>query len=173
MVHAFTAAAKPYHTSKASEPQGALTEMTDTQISAVNDVISICKDAEQGFRGAADAVRNSSLKSVFEQYSAQRGEFARELQAAVERSGEHASHPAGVAGKLHSGWMAVKGAFTGHSEHEILEETERGEDLSMKTYKEALSQDLPQTVRSMIEEQYRQIQQAHNNIRQLRNQTSK
>src|SRR4051812_24432770 len=102
--------------------------ITDDQVSAVNDVIDICKDAEEGFRGAADAVNNSSLISLFMEYSSKRAPFAGGMQTLVGRGGGDAYHPAGIKGKLHSGWMKVKGAFTGHSEHEILEETERGED---------------------------------------------
>src|SRR6478672_468031 len=120
--------------------------MTENYVLTINDVIEICKDAEQGFQGAADAVQNPALKSLFQEYSAQRAAFAAELQSAVERSGGHAEHAGGAAGKLHSAWMSIKGAFTGHSEHEILEETERGEDLSLKTYREALGRQLSDTL---------------------------
>ncbi len=147
-------------------------QLTHENVSAINDVISICKDAEQGFSGAADSVNSPSLKSLFNEYSAQRATFARELESAVERAGAKPDHPSGAAGKLHSGWMHVKGAFTGHSEHQILEETERGEDLSVKRYREALDRDLPEDLRSILRAQFRQVQEAHNNIRRLRDQAA-
>jgi uncharacterized protein (TIGR02284 family) len=147
-------------------------QLTDKDVSAINDVISICKDAETGFRGAADSVNNPSLKTLFNEYSSQRATFARELESAVERSGAKADHPSGMAGKLHSGWMHVKATFTGHSDHEILEETERGEDHSVKTYREALGRDLPQDLRLIVRTQFEQVQEAHNNIRRLRDETA-
>jgi uncharacterized protein (TIGR02284 family) len=150
-----------------------MSDLTKEYVSVVNDVIEICKDAEKGFHGAADAVKDPTLKSLFEEYSTQRAQFASELQSAVRRMGGNPETPSGVAGKLHSGWMAVKGAFTGHSEHEILEETERGEDLSLKTYREALSKEMPETLRSIVEKQYQEIQQAHKRIRTLRDTTQK
>ena len=58
-------------------------QLTDKDVSAMNDVISICKDAQEGFRGAADSVENSSLKTLFEEYSTQRATFARELESAL------------------------------------------------------------------------------------------
>lgn len=143
--------------------------MSDQEyVSAVNSVISICKDAQQGFDGAAKAVNSPSLKSVFEQYSTQRAGFIRELQELLRDSGEHAADPAGVAGTLHSGWMALKGVLTGHSEHQILIETERGEDLSLKTYRDALSKNIPVQVRAVLERQLQLVQEAHNWIRDLR-----
>jgi uncharacterized protein (TIGR02284 family) len=147
--------------------------MTENYVSTINDVIEICKDAEQGFRGAADAVQNASLKSLFQEYSAQRAAFATELQTAVERSGGNPEHPGGAAGKLHSAWMSIKGAFTGHGEHEILAETERGEDLSLKTYRDALSHELPDALRSVVEKQYEIVQNAHARIRRLRDETAR
>ena len=142
-------------------------------VSAANDVISICKDAQEGFRAAADAVNNPTLKQTFEQLSSQRGAFARELETLVNKMGGDADDPAGTKGKLHGAWIKLKGAVTGHSEHEILEETERGEDLSVKTFQDALGKDLTPEIRSVLQNQYQQVQRAHNQIRALRDSTSR
>ena len=149
-----------------------MAEKSTDYISAVNGVISICKDAGEGFDGAAKAVEDPSLKRLFGEYSSQRGQFARELEAAVIRSGGQAEHASGMAGKLHSGWMAVKGVFTGHSAHQILEETERGEDLSVKRYREALECGLPNDLRSIIQTQFQHVRQAHERIRNLRDEAA-
>lgn len=146
---------------------------TADYISAVNDVISICRDAEEGFSGAAKAVENPTLQNVFEEYSAQRAKFAKELQSAVRAAGGDASDPSGMAGKLHSAWINLKGVLTGHSEHQILVETERGEDLSVQRYRDALDkQDLPPDLRSILQEQYEEVKLAHNHIRNLRDNTA-
>lgn len=139
---------------------------------AVTNVIAICRDAEQGFRGAADAVKQPALKEMFEQYSAQRGRFANDLQEAVKSMGFETTHPSGISGVLHGAWMTLKGALTGHSEHAILEETERGEDWSLKTYREALDKSLPVGIRSIVEQQFEQVQQAHEHIKLLREATA-
>lgn len=139
---------------------------------AVRNVISICRDAEQGFRAAADAVKQPALKEMFEQYSEQRSRFASELQEAVKSMGFETTHPSGVGGLVHGAWMAVKGVLTGHNENAILVETERGEEWSVKAYREALEINLPVSVRSIIEQQYEQVLQAQQHIRLLREATT-
>jgi len=137
-------------------------------VPAVNSVIGVCKDAEEGFRGAANAVNDTSLKALFQEYSAQRAQFANELRTAVTNVGGKAEHSSAVLGTLHHGWIALKGVLTGHSAHQILEETERGEDLSLSRYRDALSHDLPGELRSVLERQYQEVQAAHQRIKDLR-----
>lgn len=141
--------------------------------SAVNEVISVCKDAEAGFRTAADSVQTDpTLKNTFEEYARQRAKFAKELQEAVEEAGGVPEHSAGLAGKLHGGWIAIKGALTGNSEHELLVEAERGEDLSVHKYHDALAQPLPEKIRAILEEQYPDVELAHTHMKHLRDNTA-
>ena len=150
-----------------------MADQANDYISAVNGVIRICKDAEEGFRGAAGAVKDPALKSLFEQYSAQRASFASQLRSIVQETGNKAADPSGLAGTIHHGWIALKGALSNHSAHQILEETERGEDLSLKHYREALSKSLPADLKSVLQNQYDEVLQAHNRIKQLRDQTGR
>jgi uncharacterized protein (TIGR02284 family) len=90
----------------------------------------------------------------------------------MKNLGNEAGDPSGLAGKLHSAWITLKGVVTGHSEHQILVETERGEDLSVERYREALDKNPPRELRTVIEQQYEQVRQAHNHIRNLRDKTA-
>jgi uncharacterized protein (TIGR02284 family) len=139
---------------------------------AVHDVISTCRDAEQGFRGAAQAVNARTMKEMFQQYSAQRAQFAAELQGAVKALGFETTDPQGLGGMLHAGWMNLKGLLTGHDVHAILVEAERGEDWSEKTYRSALSKTLPPEIAAIIQKQFEEVQEAHNRIRSLRDSTA-
>ena len=75
--------------------------------SAVNKVIAVCKDAEEGFRGAANAVKDPTLQSLFNQLSSERAGFAKELRAAVTDAGLKPEDSSGVFGTLHHGWIAL------------------------------------------------------------------
>src|SRR5580704_13638483 len=139
---------------------------------AVHDVITVCRDGEQGFRGEAQAVNAPAMKEIFERYSAQRGQFAVELQGAVKALGFEAINPQGLGGMLFASWINVKGLLTGHDVHAILVEAERGEDWTLKAYRSALQKTLPPEIGSIIQKQFEEVQVAHDRIRSLRDSTA-
>ncbi len=139
---------------------------------AVHDLITVCRDGEQGFRGAAQALKAPAMKEMFEQYSAQRGQFAGELQAAVKALGFETIDPQGLGGVLYAAWINLKGLATGHDVHGILVEAERGEDWSLKTYRTALGKTLPPEIAAIVQKQFEQVQEAHDRIRNLRDATA-
>jgi uncharacterized protein (TIGR02284 family) len=139
---------------------------------AVHDVISINRDAEQGYRGAAHAVNDSELKSMFGQYAAQRAGFADQIQAAVQALGFDPIDPQGLGGMLRASWMSLKGMVTGHDSHAILVEVERAEDSALNTYRIALSKTLTPEIARIIQNQFAEIQTAHDRIRTLRDSTA-
>jgi uncharacterized protein (TIGR02284 family) len=139
---------------------------------AVHDVITVCRDGEQGFRGAAQAVKAPTMKEMFEQYSAQRAQFAVELQTAVKGLGFETIDPQGLGGVLYAAWINLKGLVTGNDVHAILVEAERGEDWSLKTYRTALGKTLPPEIAAIVQKQYEQVQEAHDRIKSLRDATA-
>jgi uncharacterized protein (TIGR02284 family) len=134
----------------------------------LNDLIETCRDGEQGFRDAAEHVERQDLRSVFNEYSRQRSQFASELQTIVSRIGGDPEHRGSIAATFHRGWLNLKSALTGHDDHAILAECERGEDSAVRNYQDSLSHDLPSDVRPVVEEQYRHVLESHNRIKSLR-----
>lgn len=145
---------------------------TQDFIKTLDGLVETCKDGEQGFREAAEGVQRSDLKTVFNEYSRQRSQFANELQIQVARIGGDPPRSGSVGGSLHRGWINLKSAITGKDDNAILEEAERGEDAAVKSYQGALADELPSDLRSIVEDQYRQVLEAHANIRALRDATS-
>src|SRR5215467_447407 len=141
--------------------------------SAFKDVIAICRDAEQGYRSAANAVRTPALRDLFEEYSAQRAGFARELHRLSRTMGMHIDDPSGLAGALLGGWIELKGILSRHNEHQILIEAARGEEQSVKTYRQTLAMNLSAEMRTLIESQAAQVQQARDRIVALRDSTAR
>ncbi|MBI3951100.1 MAG: PA2169 family four-helix-bundle protein [Acidobacteria bacterium] len=144
-----------------------MTWETDDLISTLNNLIETCKDGEQGFRQAAEGVKDPDLKALFNSYSRQRAQFAADLQAEVRRLGGDPEKMGSVAGALHRGWINIKSAVTGQDEEAVIAEAERGEDAAVKNYQEALNKDLPADLRVLIERQYMQIKEAHDRVRAL------
>ena len=139
----------------------------DNAISTLNNLIETCKDGQEGFLEAAEGVKNSELKTLFLAYSQQRAQFAGVLQNEVLRMGGEPEKAGSVAAKLHRGWIDIKSAVTGEDEGAIISECERGEDSAVKNYQEALNEDLPANIRSIIEQQFTQVKEAHDHIRAL------
>ena len=111
-------------------------------------MIETLKDGQEGFRQAAEAVNDSELKSLFNQYSMQRSKFAGELQSEVIQLGE--SNPestSSTAGAMHRAWINMKSAITSQDDHAILAECERGEDSAVTEYKKAMEADLTASIR--------------------------
>ena len=140
--------------------------MNTTKI--LNDLIQICKDGQDGFRDAGENVKHSDLKSLFASYSLQRSKFAGELQQLVTQLGEEPEKSSGIASAIHRGWIDLKAAFTNGSDHAILAECERGEDYAVAAYRDALKEELPANVRSVVTEQSIVVKATHDDIRNRR-----
>jgi uncharacterized protein (TIGR02284 family) len=139
----------------------------DHLITTLNNLIETCKDGENGFRTAAGGVKNGELKTLFNLYSQQRAQFAAELQAEVRNLGGDPEDTGSVAATLHRGWINIKSIVTGEDESAIISECERGEDSAVKNYKEALSENLPVNVQSIVERQFTEVKEAHDRIRAM------
>jgi uncharacterized protein (TIGR02284 family) len=145
----------------------------DDVISTLNDLIETCRDGQEGFRQAAEAIQDSQLKTLFYEYSQQRAQFSAVLQELVRELGGDPTHSGSAAGALHRGWIDLKGAITGGSDESILNECERGEDSAKDAYKDALEKNLPGNIADVVRQQATAVQAAHNRVRELRNSESR
>jgi uncharacterized protein (TIGR02284 family) len=144
--------------------------VTDTKETAktLNDLIETCKDGENGFKAAAEKVKDASLKSLFLKYSNQRAGYAQELQAAVVALGDKPETTEHAAAKLHRGWMGLKQALTSDEDKALIDECEAGEDAAMKAYKEAVNKTLSTDIDKLVRAQFAGVSQAHAVIRDLK-----
>ena len=140
---------------------------TEQVISTLNSLAETCRDGQEGFKTAAEGIRNEELKKLFYFYSQQRAGFAGELQYEVRRLGGEAEKSGSVAASLHRGWMDIRAAVTGGEESAVLSECERGEDSALSNYRAALKADLPANIRELVERQFAEVKEAHNRIRNL------
>src|SRR3954447_12537332 len=94
----------------------------------IDNLIETLKDGQDGFKQAAESVKDPQLKSVFDEYSRQRAQFVSELRSQAQSPDDRESKPAGsAAGALHRGWINLKSALTAGDDHAILAECEGGD----------------------------------------------
>ena len=142
-------------------------------ISTINGLIETLKDGQEGFKQASEAVKDTSLKSLFNEFSLQRAKFAGELQSEAVRLGESEPEKSSSAsGALHRAWINIKSAVTSGDDHAILSECERGEDSAMSEYREAMEEkEISSPIREIIARQYQDVKSAHDRIKSLRDAT--
>ncbi len=141
----------------------------DDVISTLNNLIETCKDGQNGFRNAADSATGAELKTLFNTYSQQRAQFSAELQGEVRRLGGDPEKTGSIAAAVHRGWTKVRDAATGAGDDTALvAECERGEDYAIKAYQDAIKENLPQDVTSVVQRQYGSVKEAHDRIRDMK-----
>src|ERR1700722_8165120 len=102
---------------------------------AVNRLIEICREGQQGFQAAARAVQVPQLRAELEEYGRQRAEFCAALENALGDSGLRPTSYAAIPGVLRRGWMNLNGAI-GEPVQTVLTACERGDDAARQTYSE-------------------------------------
>jgi uncharacterized protein (TIGR02284 family) len=140
----------------------------DDVIDTLNKLIETCKDGEYGFRTSADYLKTADVKSLFQSRAEECRMAAEELQRLVGTLGGSPEEGGSASGAMHRGWVAVKGTLAGYNERTILEETERGEDIALASYRDALDETLPPEVRQVVERQFEGVKRNHAQVRMLR-----
>src|SRR5262245_57645438 len=107
-------------------------------IATLNDLLEISRDGEEGFRTCAEGAQNPNLKAQLEAAARRCAEGATELEAKVRSLGGEPAKGGSIGGSIHRAWTNIKSAITGMSEHAVLVECERGEDVAKTAYETAL-----------------------------------
>lgn len=142
----------------------------DDAISTLEQLIETCRDGQNGYRDAAEHIKDTGIRTWFNQQALERGQFAGELEAQVQRLGKADPDRTGsMSAALHRKWFELKEKITG-SDESVLSEVERGEDNAKSNYEEALKKNLPADIRTIIERQAQSIFAAHNQAKMLRDQ---
>ena len=141
----------------------------DDVIGTLNDLVETCKDGEEGFRTCAGSVKNPQLKTFFEQKAERCRIGAAQLQQKVRELGGDPERSGSMTGAAHRFWVNIRSSISGMDDHAILDECERGEDAAKRAYEEALQEDLPADVRTLIGKQYREVKMNHDSVRDMRN----
>ena len=139
-------------------------------IGILNRLVETSKDGEYGFRMAAEHLLSMETKRLFNARAEECRRAAGELQALVMELGGSAEEGGSATGAIHRGWVAVKNKLAGYTDLAILEEAERGEDIALARYRDALEESLPLSVRALVQRQFGGAQRNHGLVRALRDQ---
>lgn len=142
-----------------------------TTIKRLNQLIETCKDGEYGFRSCAEHAERPDLRSLFGSLSTDCRNAGLELTAMVTGLGGEAEDSGSVSGALHRGWSTLRAELSSHTDEALLDACEKGEDVAMEHYRDALNEDdLLVDARQLINRQYMGVKDNHYKIRTLRDQ---
>lgn len=140
---------------------------TEEIVDALNELIAICKDGEQGYQTAAKVMEADEHQPLFEQYSAQRHRFATDLQAEVNRLGGIPGKEGDLAGTVHRAWINLKAVASGRDTAAILTECVAGEKAAVDVYAEITQKELTPEIYALVDQQYQAIKAARDRIQAL------
>jgi uncharacterized protein (TIGR02284 family) len=136
-------------------------------IAILNDLIRINHDGQKGYRAAADAIENSDYQTLLFEYAEQRELFTAQLIALVHHYGGAPEDSGDLAAAFHRAWLGIKAAVTSGDAATILAECERGDEIAIEAYQDAMAKDLPEEVRSLIRHQFTDIKLAYERVSAL------
>lgn len=140
----------------------------EKNISLLNDLIETSRDGVEGFKKCAEDANDPKLKSYFQDRAKSCEEAVLTLSAEVRKCGGEPDKSGSATGALHRMWIDFKTALTEKDNLAVLEECERAEDIALKAYQDALKEELPQNLRSLITEQLEGVKRNHDRVHQLR-----
>jgi uncharacterized protein (TIGR02284 family) len=129
--------------------------------SAVQCVIEILIDSQDGFATVGERLQNQALKRYFFAESLLRAEFIGQLEMALRSRGVSASREKDSAvAILHRSWARIKSRFMG-GDHSLLAMAEQGEDAVTEVYIKALNTGLPASIYEILTAQEAHIELIH------------
>ncbi len=135
----------------------------------LNQLFQVCRASADGFETAAANATELELAKLFRDFAGQRRSFADALEERIRTLRSEPVDAASAGAALHRDWMELKATAARTPSHALLEEIERGEDVAVKAYGDALKQrDVDEITRRLVQEQYELVQAAHDRIRQMR-----
>ncbi len=132
-------------------------------------LIETCRDGQNGYREAAEHVKEQELKKLLSEVSLERAKFAGDLENEAIRWGRADVDRSGSAlGAIHRGWTGLKAALGG-GDDAILSSMETGDSCAQKQYDECIRDGhLPDDVLGIVRNQAQAIVGTLDRIRALR-----
>jgi uncharacterized protein (TIGR02284 family) len=137
---------------------------------AINSLIVINNDRYEGYKKAADEVKEADLKDLFSKYAHQSKKYSDDLRKFVNSEDEAGNDETKNTGKLFRVWMDISAALTSNDRKAILKLCEFGEDKAQEEYKDVLKDEstLPTGAASVVKMQKEELLKAHDEVKALR-----
>jgi uncharacterized protein (TIGR02284 family) len=135
---------------------------------AVQCVIEILIDSQDGLVTVGERLQDHTLKCYFLAESLKRGQFIDQLETALRQRGVNRIRERGsTAATLHRTWARLKSRFMG-GDFTLLVTAEQGEGAVTEIYEDALEIYLPDAIRKILTTQDAHIRLVHDYVKAAR-----
>jgi uncharacterized protein (TIGR02284 family) len=137
----------------------------DHAVKVLNSLIETTLDSANGYKEAAENIKDAELRTMFAKRAERRREIAGQLQAEVRSFGGEPEDDQSMMGKMHNKFVDLKTAMGADSNKSVIDEVERGEDVIKGKYEHALKDDdLPAQSRELVSRAFATIRADHDEI---------
>lgn len=146
-----------------------MTTSDDAALAILQGLLRLSRDSVEGYLTALRDIADDGIAKELERFRAQRAKMVDELAQRIrDLRGAPDPRPT-VAGAAHRAWIDARAGGEANPSQTILAEIERGEDLAVDAFRQALKEhDIDATTRRLIEAHYELVQTAHDRVKQLR-----
>lgn len=150
-----------------------MTTSDDRALALLQALLHICRDSAEGYATADRDLPDREIAAELDRYRQQRLKIIRELENRIrELRGDPDASPT-AAGAVHRAWIDARGVAAANPTEALLVEIERGEDLAVDAFRQALKEsDIDAATRRLLEHHYELVQAAHDRVKQLRDRTN-
>lgn len=145
-------------------------DLNESTVTGLQKLIRYNIDSYDGFREAAEEVKDAGVASLFRELAAERSELATELQKHVEYNGNDAEDDGSVMAAVHRTWIQVRSAINSGDAYPVLCEAEKGEDYIKAAYEDVLKETAGSALNDVLTKQYAAVKAGHDRVRDLRDQ---
>jgi len=142
---------------------------TNEIIAALNELIRICNDGEEGFKTCIEDAsdRHPQLKTILDQCQHECSVAVADLRNIIQAQGGTPEVALSVGAALNRGWLDVRTAIIGKNDEAVLNVCERAQNNAIEHYRKTLEMDLPTEIRMVIERQYQEFLRSRDKIKYL------
>ncbi|MGC2112151.1 MAG: PA2169 family four-helix-bundle protein [Candidatus Korobacteraceae bacterium] len=136
---------------------------------ALEKLIEVCRDGQNGYRDAAEHAKDPQLKKFLNEVSLERAKFAGDLESEAVRQGKSDVDRAGsTLGAIHRGWTDLK-TNLGGGDNAILSSMETGDSYARDRYDKVIREGkLPDDVLGIVRNQAQALVGTLDRVRALR-----
>ncbi|MBU2973227.1 MULTISPECIES: PA2169 family four-helix-bundle protein [Zobellia] len=137
-------------------------------VDQLEEILEKNRDAEKGYKKAAENADSPNLKAYFDNKSRERAQFNNALRTEMIASYDSIDDNSSFTGSIHRAWMDIKALFSADNDESMLEEAIRGDKAAIEEYDEVLDDaTLPASIAALIRDQKLKIRTDLNKIKSL------